>query len=541
MMWVMARGTAGADRRDIAAWAAVAVAAAASFVALAAGGRIPGADLPQHAIVVRRLLEGAGAGLGPYQFRFLSPYTAFYGLARGFAAFTDPVRAVWLATALAIALLPVASAALARSLGRSPALGCFALLGGFTVCTAWGFAPLILGAAAFGLVAAAAVSYARRASRARGMVLVVAIGFAYASHFLAWVLSVPAAAALISLRARRFRVRALWPVAVGLAATGAAAASWIASTEATELLRAQLATLHRSGPGPLERVADLLDTAVAYGRADPLRVPWRLLGALWLIVVVLALPAALRLARRARRHASRRQLVRLALRWAVAPAVALALLAAFLLAPLAAGGTYLVYPRFLLYLAVALPALVPGPRQRAVGMVAILALVPALWLALAVHRETRAYARATSCADALAAAARPGEALLVLAFTHAPPGYPLPVMRHIGAEVVARRGGTIGSYDVADLGVAALIYRRGWTRELPPWLDMPPIAYRHALHGAEYTAWLVVAPPVDPAQIVPPGPGMVATRCGAMFLLTDTSVAPGSRPAVRYLPHRVAP
>ena len=183
-----------------------------TFAMLATAGRPPTVDLPQHAVTLRRFLDGPS---DIFAIRWSAPYSVFFFVASLFAMVVDAARAVWLTMALTIALMPVAGAALAASLRRTPLLGCFALLGAFTTVTGWGFLPLMLGAVVATFVFAAALHHADQPGTRPAVLLAVLLAMVYSAHLVAWVIAVPLSIAVVVTRPRPLSFRALWPLVVG--------------------------------------------------------------------------------------------------------------------------------------------------------------------------------------------------------------------------------------------------------------------------------------------------------------------------------------
>ncbi len=510
-----------------AAWAAVALASLSTFVALATAGRLPGVDLPAHAVTLRHILDTEAPGYdGPYQVLPTAAYTAFFALARAFAFFVDPERAVLLATSLSVALLPVSAAAAACSLRRSPALGVFALAGAFSSSLGWGLASFVLGANAVALCVAAAVAWARRSTAPRGVALALALCFAYTAHSAAWAVALPSALFLCAARGRR-SPRTFLPVIAAGVVTVAALARWRSRPDTPfHLLRLQDGP--RFGPAFFARVAELPSHLAGFGAGHALPVACAVLVALLAarLIVPLARP------RRRRRRPGR---ARVTFARAAPALVAAGCALAYFATPLDYTAFFL-YPRFVVLFAVLLPACLPRARGAA-RVLPMVALVPALALAAAAHEEGRAFSESTRCIDELAAAARPGEALVPLSWVRGMRGYTQPVTLHLADVIVARRGGSL-PFDFVDMGANVVGYRDGFVRDIPHWDDSHPEQYVHAAYGGEFTAWLVAQPPKGIASIFGAQQGWTVDTCGPFSLVTDGSVPPGSRPAVRFLPHR---
>jgi len=530
-------------RRDLRreGWIAVGLLAVATFVALATVGRLPAVDLPQHALLLREAFDPATSGL--YEFRPLAPNAAFYAVAYLFhAGSANYMTAMQLTAALAAALLPVASGFVADASGRNPALGCFAALGMFALPAAWGFFALYLGVAGFATSLALSYRFARRPTPVRGWLLVAALLATYWAHMLAWLITLPVVAAILCVQLRPLRIRWLWPLALGASVTVGVNLLWRHGIEATELAKFR-ASFDEPGPGALARLKDLRINSAGFGTGDALRWPWLLLATLAVAAGVVAGVMAVRALRRA--HAARLEVKRsVRLRsWArrlLIPGLALALAVAYLIMPLTTAGVFLVYPRFLVFIAVLIPLLLPRLARHKTALLGLAALVPALWLVMAARAEAHSYAETTRCIDTLVARARPGESLVNLIYRTKPPGYTSEVDMYLAAELLARKGGIL-SFDLADYGHGAVGFRPGVERK-PLW----PVAslfrfYRHAVHGREYTALFLLAPPFDPQQRFGSTPGIRVEQCGDMALIIDERVPPGSRPAVRYLPHQRQP
>lgn len=521
--WRRLRTVATTDR---VAWILLVAVALTIFFALALAGRLPAVDLPQHALILQRMIDPGAA----YQVDWSTPYVTLFVIARVFAWFTDPMTAMWLVTALAIAALPLSSGALAASLGRSPALGCFAALVAFSEVTSWGFASMVLGASACCLALASAVGYAREATTRRGLLLAAAIALAYWTHLLAWIITVPAVWWVVLLRSRTVSARRLWPLALGTAVTGTAFAVWNLGREVSALM-GETIRMYLPGPGLGARIVDLPDRAASFGREGALTLPWVALLLVSLAAIGASLWYTVGVRRRARRLSLRapatwrRRAARAAL-----PAIVVAALGCYLVAPLMWSGVFNIYPRFLLFAGVLLPVVLPG-RVR-VRALALLAAPAACALALVAGGEVAANAERTQCIDRIAAAVRPGETLLSVRSRNPPPGYAQPIDWHVDAEIAARRSATT-TFDFVDIGASPVRYAPGWQRSLMP--SATGGQFR-AGDAAEYTALLLV----DSAA-PPPQPNLEVTQCGRFTLLTDTGVAPGSRPAMRYLPHRRRP
>ncbi|HEY4221408.1 MAG TPA: hypothetical protein VGO62_08695, partial [Myxococcota bacterium] len=377
----------------------------ATFVALASG-RPPTVDLPAHAILLRHLRDAA-AGSSVYELVLAAPYTAFFAIARVLAVFVDDERAVDLAAAVATALLPVSSAVLAASTRRTPAVGVFALLGAFTSVLAWGMSSLVLGASALALTIAAARSFARRPTLLRAVLLAACIGFAYSAHLASWLVALPASLWVCATMCRKPSLRLFAPSFIAGALTVSAFLSWSAQAP---MPFAQLRSQEPShfGSAPWSRVLELPDHLAGFGRIHALLVPW---CALVVVLIALLVANAARSPRsRARMHGWRVLLAHHAI-----ACVLLGCALAYFATPLVVQPTYFVYPRFLVFAAVLLPACLP--RTASTALLAPFALLPALALTAFVFVEVRAFADATACVDELALSMRDNEALVPLNWT----------------------------------------------------------------------------------------------------------------------------
>ncbi|HUH03802.1 MAG TPA: hypothetical protein VML75_17525, partial [Kofleriaceae bacterium] len=315
---------------DRTAWIAVALVSLSTFVAVGSMGRLPSVDLPQHAVILRRMIEGGGSA---YEVSWSTPYLILFLIARVFSWFTDPMTAIWLATAFAIAALPLSSAVLAASLRRSPALGCFALLAAFSEVTGWGFASLLVGANAMCLALAAAVYYARSPSTGRGAWVAAAIALSYWSHILACLVTVPAVWWIVVLRMRPLGWRKLWPLVLGTGVSAGAFVLWNISREVPEIMRST-ALLDSHGPGVGQRILEIPARSASFGRTGELAGSWTML--LLVLVATIAASASYGVVRRRARLVSpqvRRSWREVAARLAL-PSILVASVLCYLLAPL---------------------------------------------------------------------------------------------------------------------------------------------------------------------------------------------------------------
>ncbi|MCC6213297.1 MAG: hypothetical protein IT376_00375 [Polyangiaceae bacterium] len=546
-MRVPARGAAGASG-DRLAWALVGAVALVTFTAVASGGRVPGVDLPQHALALRRWLDDTPTDA--WALRWSAPYGAFYALAWAFTALgADPARGTWLAFACALAALPLASGWLARAHGASPAFGVLALLGAFGPVTAWGFGSLLLGAG----VAAGALGLARwHADRPRvgsGAALAIAVVLTYASHLFAWGLLLPFAALTLGT-GRGSVARRVGPLALGAAVTGALAWWWSSGLVLSDFARREIETMRRvADPSAGERLAAVGDALASYGRAGAL-LPAQL-GLVLVMGVALALVlrsrtrAWSRLHRLARRKGdpthgasapaerARRGPLVATLHRATVPVLAATCAIAYLALPIVVNGVYLVYPRVLPFLGVALPACLRAPGSRALRGLARFAVVPALAVALAAHGETRWWDAETRCIDHLGAHVGRDPRLVPLDFDPRHGSLPAPLHLHLGAELVARHGGQV-AFDFADFGAGVLVYAPGWRREVLPSREFEPGRYQHAEHGRGFDTWLVRAPRGLEERLLPE-PGLEAHPCGQWTLYVRPRGPLGES---AYLPHR---
>lgn len=559
---------------------------------LATAGRPPTVDLPQHAVTLRRLLDGPS---DIFAIRWSAPYSVFFVIASVFAMVTDAARAVWLTMALTIALMPVAGAALAAALRRTPLLGCFALLGAFTTVTGWGFLPLVLGAVMVTFVFAAALHYAHQPGTRRAILLAGLLAAVYSTHMVAWVIAVPLSMAVVVTRLRPFSVRALWPLVVGGGWGGLLCWRWLSGLVKGEALARQPDYL--PGHPWRQKLGDLIETSTLFGRQEPLATPWTLLGLVAIVGVIGCVMIAARDGARARREkapgaspgaaktaskkttsASKRSKRRRGGRSAAAGKKARAAGAAgdasssagvsdggslqattwyrlrdviagvvpvvapvgafvcFLLTPTTWFQTFLVYPRFLVITAVFLPAAFIGVAPRWTRLIAWPGVILALILVYQARGEVVQYQEMTACMDELGDKVRPGESLKAVRLLGRPEGYHQPVFAHVVSDVTARRGG-FSDYEFADNGTSVVTYQPGVRRSSLTW-------GRERGELGEYTAWLIVHPKVTEVNDVKKaylyGHDVTIERCGEFILATEEAVEPGSKKARRRLPHRSA-
>jgi hypothetical protein len=526
---------AGALASPGVAWGAIAAASLAIFTALVTAGRPPTVDLPAQANMLRHFIDASAPGYdGPYDLVLTAGYTGVYWLGRVFvAAGLDPERAVDVVTALAVALLPLSSAAVARSLGRSPAYGLFACAAAFGSILGWGFVAMILGVDALGFAIAAACAYSTKGTFARAALVVAAVMLAYAMHFAAWLVALPSVAFICVARTLpdatpRSLLRAVAPSLVAALPTFAAWALW-RSHPASQFRAFRTEDGFRYGPDPFARVLELPFHLAGFGAHVELAA---LCAAL--IVAVAAVVAIV--GARSTSFASTSWRTSLA-RYAPA-CVGIGCVVAYFAAPLDYQGAFFTYPRFIPMLAVLAPACLPrlDGNQRALPLTALAPVIVLAWLARA---ECADFSAITHCLDDLANSARDDESLVPLTWLQVPPGYREPVFIHNADVIIAKKGGRL-PFDFVDMNVgsSSVGYRPGFTREMPHWDDWHPDHYDHKSYGVEFTAWLLTAPPKPLGEIFGAQQGWRVDQCGPFVLVTDASVAAGSKPATRFLPHR---
>ncbi len=526
-------------------WLLVGVAAVSTFASLASAGRLPATDLPQHALFLQRILEGDTA---VYAVVWWAPYTLLFWLAIPLAPWLGPAQSIWTVTALAVALVPVAAAALATSLRRSPALGLFAYLAAFSTVLVWGFASLILSAAMFGFAIAAAVRYCARPSALRGVLLALAMVASYCAHLLGFVVTLVAVWAVVLTWPRRVSLPLLWPAVVGSAIDLCLVGLWALSLRRPWAMGAPADVFGREDHDAWLRLTQLPFAASEFGRVGALLSSWLPLAALFVLALTLSLYQYARLAGRARAARVARaptlpkRLRALGRRFGFSLAFSLAGVLYFTV-PLWLGETYLVYPRFLLFMAVLAPGALLVARHRVTHGVACSAIVPVLFLIGAAGNEARVNASRTQCVDRLAERVRPGEAILGLRFGEPAANYSAPIDLHLAAELALRRRGSIGM-DFTDFGAGPVSYQPGYDRiVVPANLVWDARLYRHDQHGREFTAWLLhgrtdfsdwVAQNLGKRQAVE------VTSCGPWTLAVDRSTEVATPQHRVFMPHQHA-
>jgi len=165
----------------------------------------------------------------------------------------------------------------------------------------------------------------------------------------------------------------------------------------------------------------------------------------------------------------------------------------------------------------------------------------ALWMILGSAAAARRFDRHTVCIDHLSKVTRPGETMANLLWKSRPKGYRAYVYHYLAAELATRHGGIL-SFDLADYGHGAVALRPGIERT-PLWpVGKTGKGYDHAEQGLEFTAlFLVNAPDRTMEQAARlEGGAWTIRRCGVFSLMWDPRVPPGSRPAVKHLPHAVS-
>lgn len=527
---------------DTLAWGSVGGVSLLTFLCLAIPGRFPGVDLPQHALILRRLLEGSS---DYYVIDWTTPYLLFYGVAALATPFVDPLRATWLATSFSVALLPISAATLSAALGRSPALGVFALLGAFSAVVAWGFASLVLGASWMAFSIAAAIGYANTPGPKRGALLAALLFVGYFAHSLAWLVAVFTSWFVVIVWRRSLHPRVLWPLVVATLPSAALMLEWVSREPRPWLSRFFLARAPDPEPTLADKIAEFVPNAAALGHPDALRTPWSVLAAVFVVAAGIGGALAVRNLLRERRASapggrpgSAEALAEL--RRITPPLIWLTAIACYFVAPLWLGDVYLVYPRFILLAGVLTPAAILFARTPAVRALALVAALPAAWLAIAAGGEVEAFAGSRTCIDELTEQLREDETLLSLPLETVPPGYALPLDLHVQAAMAARRGGYVGM-DFVDFGATPVVYRPGVDRPIaPPDLVWDIAYYDHARQGEEFSAWIVQGPPPMVARAIAhlfDGPDYRVTTCGGYGLVQDMSVEPGTLAHLLYLPH----
>ena len=73
-------------------WLLVGLAASSTFASLATAGRLPGTDLPQHALFLQRMLAG---DTSIYEVSWSAPYTLLFWLAMPLAHWLGPAKSIW--------------------------------------------------------------------------------------------------------------------------------------------------------------------------------------------------------------------------------------------------------------------------------------------------------------------------------------------------------------------------------------------------------------------------------------------------------------
>jgi hypothetical protein len=526
--------------QSIQGWFLVGVAAVFTFVSLSTAGRLPGTDLPQHALFLQRILQGDTA---VYDVQWWVPYTLSFWLAMPLAHWFGPTESIWIVTALAIALVPLAAAALATSLRRSPALGLFAYLAVFSTVLAWGFTSLVLSAAMFGFALSAALRYCRRPSALRGALLLLAIVASYFAHLFGFVVTVVAIWAVVLTWPRRVSTSLLWPAIAGTLIGFALSSVWLLTWRKPWAMGLSAALFNRDNHDVWSRLARFPLAVTDFGREGVLfPLP---LAVLFVLALALSAYDHARIAGRARafglarRPALSQRLRALGRRFGFPIAFVVTGILYFTV-PMWLGGIFFVYPRFLLVLAVLAPGALLATGNKGTHRLACCGIVPVLLLIGAASSEARINARRTQCVDRLAEHVRPGEAILGLWFGWSHAGYSAPVDLHLAAELAARRGASTG-LDFTDYGRGPVAYQPTYDRlVVPATLLFDALLYQHDKQGREFTAWLLLGHSDFTgwiAQHMGKRPDLEVVSCGHWALVIDRSVEAGGRLQRAFMPH----
>ncbi len=429
---------------------AFSAAAAVSLVPIWSVKYLPMVDLPQHAAQIflwRHISEEAHGFSEVYELEMTSPYLAAHAILRLLALALPLPAATRVMASLAVIALPLAMLHLYRR-GKSDvwaALAGFPLAYGFAFY--WGFTNYLV-AVPVGLVfVTAALDYARRPARRDGFGLAAFAFVLFLCHGLVFALCVPIVVLGVWAQCRdpRQALRGLWPLVPAALAIGIWVA-WLGSTDPNAAPPPQW-----SEP-PWQRLRDLPALVVGAGRKQGI---WWLGG---LLVLLLPLVGGR---------------PRLREPWRLVPAATV--LALFLAVPNYGLGTWFVYPRFAVFVAVfGLMILRPAPAlwRRRLGAALMLAFI-AGWM-IFLRGQFRAVDADGRQFDVLLERMEPARSVLGLNFD---PGYDLaaglPVFGHFHMWYQAQKGG-LAEFSFAMAYPQLVRYRQGRGPLAHPDLSLHP-------------------------------------------------------------------
>ena len=465
----------------------VAATALAVLLALALPSRIPAVDLAEHARILALLIghptsdamTEAGLESNP-----LAPYWTFYAVAALFSGVTSPYVATRIAFALVAALIPVAVALWLRARGSAPILAVLSGLVVFSDPVAWGFVGMVTALPVAALLLAAAERLVAKPRWRWALVTSALVVVLYYSHLFVCIVGLGAAWMLIVLRppSRRFLV----PVIAATVVVAALAAAFLATEQETPYMEAKRAQTSGLLAFDWERPLDVIGLGASYGRPADRRL---FVYALWAVAVVPALA-------RRRREKSRREWRQRAfdLRYVI---IFLVLLGASLVT----SNTLLLWRRCGSLAAFFLPPALPPPRGRLALAAPLVATILVGFLASNAYTAGQEFTERTACVESLVARVRHPGRVLSLVGVHAPRGFAVPVYDHLGALLLAERGGR-PTFEFGHTGVHAV--RAARPAELPErqvmLLHVFPDLYDPALAASLDT--IITVPPVDPTALL---------------------------------------
>jgi hypothetical protein len=366
----------------------------------------------------------------------------------------------------------------------------------------------------------------------------------YFAHVFGFTLTVVAVWAVLFTWRRRAGA-SLWPAAAGTLFGAGLLGFWLLTFRKPWAMRLSAELFGRDNHDIWLRLTRFPHAVVDFGREGVLSPVWLPLVALFVLALVASAYRYARVVRRARaagfslrpRLAERVRALARRFGFSIALVVAMVL---YLTVPMWLGGTFFVYPRFLVVMAVLAPSALLVTRSRTTHRLACCAVVPALLLSAGASSEARANARRTQCVDRLAQHVRPKEAILALWFGWSHAGYAAPVDLHLAAELASRRQASTG-LDFTDYGAGPVSYQPGYDRlVVPATLLFDPNLYAHDEHGREFTAWLLLGHSDFSgwiAQNIGKRPDLEVVSCGQWALVVDHGALAGGRPARAFMPH----
>lgn len=491
------RAAVGADPEGLAAGLlALAVAVVAVVWPLASATHPPMTDLPMHAAhtaALRHFADPTWHFADQFDLRPLAvPYLSTYALGAALMTFLSPSVAVRVATGIALVLLPIGVATLARGMRKSPVLGLAAAPLCWGHLVHWGFINFVLAIGLCAMAVGLALRVVDRPSRASAVGLALVLVAVFFSHVFRYPYAVAGAglgalAAAVAVtdpslgwRARAAAiVRRIAPAAAAtLPSLGLFAAFLVARP--TNLAPDPGAMVAAPDPGRLTAIVPHL----VGGFVDPAELQAARI-ALGLVVAVALGSLALRVAASARttpddaatvvprsEEGPRAAAIDRRMRRAgliVAGATIGLFAAGYLVLPMQIGNWWYVFPREATAAVAFAAVLLPDPPRRRGARLAVAALLGAGALATAAvpARHYARFERTTADFRRVVEHIPHGPRLLYLVFDHSGTARRVSPFLHLPAWVQAEKGGWL-VFHFAVFGASPLRYRTDPGAIAPP-------------------------------------------------------------------------